>query len=52
MKEIGEYYLKNGFLIDFVSIMMFPIDILSNLNISPFLLFVAFIKLLNNIRRF
>jgi len=38
--------------VDFISIIMFPIDILSNWNVVPILLLVAFIKLLNNIRRF
>ena len=49
LKEIGEFYLKNGFIIDLISVFVFPIDLFIESNISVVLTFVALMKLWNNI---
>ena len=49
--EIGDYYLKNGFLIDLSSIIIFPVDLLIETNIAPLLTIMALIKLWNNIKK-
>lgn len=54
IKEISYEYLRNGFVIDLISILIFPIDVLVNVktNITIFISFVAIIKLVNNIKKF
>ena len=52
ISEISRFYLKNGFIIDLVSILIFPIDVLINTNITIFISFVAIFKLSNSLKKF
>ena len=49
LREIGEFYFKNGFIIDVISVFIFPIDLFIKTNISFVLTFIALMKLWNGI---
>lgn len=49
--EISSHYLKNGFLIDIVSLLVIPIDIVVKVNINIILSLIYLIKLINSIRK-
>lgn len=46
--------MRNGFFIDMVSILIFPVDIMFDLNnsVEVFVFFLSIIKLVNNIKKF
>ena len=50
--EIAHFYLRNGFVIDLVSILIFPIDLFVDSNVTIFISFVAVVKLINNMNKF
>lgn len=54
IREIGSDYLRRGFSVDLISILIFPIDLLiqDEYNITIFISFLAIIKLVNNIKKF
>lgn len=52
LKKISEYYLKNGFIIDLLSILLSAIELLTDTNISFVLVFMGLIKLWSNIKKF
>ena len=52
ISEIAKFYLNNGFKIDMISILIFPIDLLVNSSIATIISFVAIVKLANNIKKF
>lgn len=54
IREIGSDYLRRGFSVDLISILIFPIDLLvqDEYNITIFISLLAIIKLVNNIKKF
>lgn len=51
-EQIASYYLKNGFIIDLISILIFPIDLMVEGQITVFISFLALIKLASNLKKF
>lgn len=52
IEEIARFYIHNGFIIDLISILIFPIDLVVDSSIANVISFVAIIKLVNNIGKF
>ena len=52
ISEISKFYLHNGFKIDMISILIFPIDLLVDSSIATIISFVAIVKLVNNLKKF
>ena len=53
LKEIGEFYVRNGFVSDFFSIAIFPLSYGFEANtIRPVVMAIALLKLKNNLKRF
>jgi hypothetical protein len=50
--EIAEFYLKNGFFVDIISLLAFPFDIVILKNKIIFLLFIYIFKLFSSIQKF
>lgn len=50
--EISHYYLKNGLIIDLISIILFPVSVLTQIPGLNFVIpFIYLVKLLNSIRK-
>lgn len=52
ISQIAAFYLKNGFIIDTISILIFPIDFFFHSTVTVLISFVGIVKLANNIRKF
>lgn len=51
LREISSFYLRNGFTIDFLSLLVFLLDLLFGGSITVLAALMALIKLLNNIKK-
>ncbi len=54
IQQISSFYLKKGFIVDLMSIMIFPFDVVCNLDqhFQIFIFLLSVIKLINNIVKF